>query len=1067
MVNLRNKLTSLFSTFGLLLGLLAVIPLTLSFPTASHAYSSCTAASATAVPQKTTIGSNFELTPSHGQSFYVDFSKTPNLNASYIGYKVKNISGAAINNIWVKLSGFSSATPANNLLSLANSADYKMQIPTLGIGEEKTVYFLIAASRASILSGGSRDATTTQKHTVEIYNGDPDAQTPSIAGGCDFIFKQVTDVIEAAANKVTSVSVNNATPTLGELVTVTAQGTPGTLGSGDSGAAGDRDIVWLSPSAIKTFPTRALRLESVRINYGTVNGGCQVEYVEQLLMTGMSTCIQNVTYTATYKFRVIGSSASSVTLAPIANIASGTQVKHTDGSSATATINLANVATSSKFTIAKTTSVSDSVASSPNVSVPYSIKVTNTGTSDLTLDYVLDDPSAGTYINNSGSYVITNKGSAGSSVSINPSLRSDSNYYFVGPFTIPAATSNNGTDSFITINYRMLLPLAASGQTITYTNSASAFVGSQRVSSASSITLTVNDTGAQGVAVAPTATTNAATSVTATAATLNGSFTVGGSTISAKFAYSTTSADVSSAVYTSTSSGNLVIVDISGSSTTDSDTSTALSGLTAGSTYYFKIMVANTSNTYAYGEVLNFQTGVPSATTTSASSITTTSASINGTVGTGGDSGSKYYFIYGTSPDLTGATTSSETVISGASVTLNWTGLTAGTTYYFRVVAKNSTGAIVVNGDILSFRTLVVTTFDPNNGTLASGNVSDTSTATISTDGLLNKPATDPSRSGYTFSGWSLTSTGSVVTSHTLTGSQTYYAIWSAASSGGGSPPPPPPPVYIPHPPTITSISVPEMCAIGEQLIIKGTYLSGATATLDGVKVRIGGSSFNELVLLLPAAPVGTKTIVVTNVDGSANATLEYKFVDSPVYVNFIYPSTYQGQAFTYTFTATNTEKYSIQGVLPAGLTLDPLTGEISGTPTKAGNYLFTIVASNFCDQTYLDVYMFVDKAIPQTYTCTVPFLSPRSDAVSEFRLTQLRKCLDDIYTLSPATVAPVIFISGGLRSGLTIEQSLTHPRYLPILSLITSMNLNAQIYLGAFSGELDAVQLNIYWPMP
>jgi hypothetical protein len=289
-------------------------------------------------------------------------------------------------------------------------------------------------------------------------------------------------------------------------------------------------------------------------------------------------------------------------------------------------------------------------------------------------------------------------------------------------------------------------------------------------------------------------------------------------------------------------------------------------------------------------------------------------------------------------------------------------------------------------------------------------------------------------------------------------------------SSQSSTPPPSnpaPAPVYVPKPPAITKISAPAVCAVGSQLVLTGANLLESTVTVDGVEARILSARSNELQISLPTQAVGSKKIVVTNKDGSAEATVEYKFIDSPVYVNFIYPSTYQDMAFTYTFTATNTEKYSIDGVMPAGLTLNPLTGEISGTPTKAGNYLFTIVASNFCDQTYLDVYMFVDKAIPQTYTCTVPFLTPRSDTVSEFRLTQLRKCLDDIYTLSPATVAPVIFISGGLRSGLTIEQSLTHPRYLPILGLITSMNLNAQIYLGAFSGALDAVQLNIYWPMP
>jgi hypothetical protein len=226
-------------------------------------------------------------------------------------------------------------------------------------------------------------------------------------------------------------------------------------------------------------------------------------------------------------------------------------------------------------------------------------------------------------------------------------------------------------------------------------------------------------------------------------------------------------------------------------------------------------------------------------------------------------------------------------------------------------------------------------------------------------------------------------------------------------------------------------------------------------------------STNTQITISLPTQPVGIKTLTVTNDDGSATATVEYKFIDSPIYVDYIYPSTYQNIAFSYTFKATNTEKYSIEGVMPAGLTLNPLTGEVSGTPTKPGDYLFTIVASNFCDQTYLDVYMFVDKAVPDTFTCVVPFLTPRSDTVSEFRLSQLRKCLEVIYKVTPATISPVIFISGGLPAGLTVEESLTHPRYLPILDLVVSMKFNAQIYLGAFNGSSTEVQLNVYWPQP
>ena len=175
----------------------------------------------------------------------------------------------------------------------------------------------------------------------------------------------------------------------------------------------------------------------------------------------------------------------------------------------------------------------------------------------------------------------------------------------------------------------------------------------------------------------------------------------------------------------------------------------------------------------------------------------------------------------------------------------------------------------------------------------------------------------------------------------------------------------------------------------------------------------------------------------------------------------------FKGQEFSYTFTATDAANYRVAGIMPSGLTLNSLTGEISGTPTVDGTFFFSVLASNVCGVTYLHVYMFVDKEIPNAFTCSVLFNVPRSDNITPVKLDALKNCLGKVNTLSPTSIDPVIFISGGIPVGLTPAQSLAHPRYKQIVELIKTLGIPAQIYVGAFSGSTDTVQLNVYWPEP
>ena len=60
-------------------------------------------------------------------------------------------------------------------------------------------------------------------------------------------------------------------------------------------------------------------------------------------------------------------------------------------------------------------------------------------------------------------------------------------------------------------------------------------------------------------------------------------------------------------------------------------------------------------------------------------------------------------------------------------------------------------------------------------------------------------------------------------------------------------------------------------------------------------------------------------------------------------------PSGKVGVAYSYTFSAIGdpTPTYSASSGIPSGLSINPSTGELSGTPTAAGTYTFTVTASN------------------------------------------------------------------------------------------------------------------------
>jgi hypothetical protein len=196
-------------------------------------------------------------------------------------------------------------------------------------------------------------------------------------------------------------------------------------------------------------------------------------------------------------------------------------------------------------------------------------------------------------------------------------------------------------------------------------------------------------------ATAPFATTNAATAVTGTSATVNGAVNPDNLSTTYHFEYGTTTAYGSSTASQSAGSG---YGDVAVSAT--------LSGLKPGTTYHFRVVATNAVGT-SVGADQTFTTpgGLPVVITGPATSVGGRSATLTGSVTPNGSTTVK--FQYGTSKKY--GKTSSSTKVSGSkkvTVRLRVKGLKPGAIYHYRIVASNASGTS--RGKDRTFRTKAI-----------------------------------------------------------------------------------------------------------------------------------------------------------------------------------------------------------------------------------------------------------------------------------------------------------------------------------------------------------------------
>jgi hypothetical protein len=184
------------------------------------------------------------------------------------------------------------------------------------------------------------------------------------------------------------------------------------------------------------------------------------------------------------------------------------------------------------------------------------------------------------------------------------------------------------------------------------------------------------------MAAAPTAITGPVSAVGGTSATLNGTVNPAGAATDWWFEYGT-----------STSYGSKTATVAAGSGTANVSVSQAASGLAPATTYHYRLVAKNASATTHGTDGLFTTASPPVAVTSPATSVGPVSATLGGTVNPNGEP-TTWYVEYGTTTSY-GTKTAATDAGSGSSskaVSTGVSGLTAGKTYHFRLVATSSAG---------------------------------------------------------------------------------------------------------------------------------------------------------------------------------------------------------------------------------------------------------------------------------------------------------------------------------------------------------------------------------------
>ena len=728
------------------------------------------AAPAAATPVISPSGGTFTSAPSvtitdatTGASIYYTTDGTAPTTSSTLYSTAFTVSQSETVTAMASASGYSQSAPASAVFTITVAPPAISVTPTttvafgsVAVGSSASQNFTVqntgggtltgtasVAAPFSIASGGSYSLTAGASQTVTVKFSPTVAQSYSqsvtFTGGAG-ASRTVTGTGTAApaisVSPTTTVAFGSVAVGSSSTQNFTVQNTGGGTLTGTASVAAPFSI-----ASGGSYSLAAGATQTVTVKFSPT---VAQSYSQSVTFTGGAGASRTVTGTGTAASAISVSPTTTVAFGSVAVGSSSTQnftVQNTGGGTLTGTASVAapfSIASGGSFSLTAGASQTVTVKFSPTVAQSYSQSVTFTGGTGASRTVTGTGTAVASFTVSAGtssqtvtqgqqaSFTLTVQSKNGFHAAVTPAaLNLPTGYVASGtkwnPTTVTPA-ANGSASSTLTIatnssttpgTYTVTLQAAAAGYT------------TQTVP----VTVTVNPT-----AKLPTATTGSATGITTTSATLNGTVNPNGADTHVWFLWGTSSS-LSGANQTSS-------FDL-GSGTTASSIQAAPTGLNPGTVYYFQMVAQNSLGT-AKGSINSFTTTtaakLPTATTGSATAITATTATINGTVNPNG-ADTHVWFLIATSSSMSGAVQCSSFDAGAGTSTVqtqcSLTGMSAGSKYYFQVVAQNSVGT--AKGSINNFTTSAAAKLP----TVTTGSATSITGTTATINGTVNPNGAD------------------------------------------------------------------------------------------------------------------------------------------------------------------------------------------------------------------------------------------------------------------------------------------------------------------------------------